>query len=589
MKRAQRIPILVLLGGLLLSLAVAGVLHIESVEQTRRDFERAARDRAMALELGIVNGLLIGVSVAGLFAASQEVTREEFAAFSRFILGNTSYIRALQWAPQVMRDERDLFEANARSTVADYRLVELNADGQAVPAGEREEYFPVYFVEPYQGNEAWIGFDLGSDAVRAQALTYAVEQQRPGTSGRVPLLRDAGATGVLTFLPAYRHPVPADAVERRRESLLGMIVIVMDVPALVESSLAHLEPSGINFTLNDASAPAEERFLYHRLSGVPATTNTGAAPARAAKLSYSDTLQVNNRRWTLEMEPAPGYFTTSVTLEVWLVFGGMLAATLMLAAYLNLLRQRELGLRRDRAQLEALVAERTRDLENTNRELETFSYSIAHDLRAPLRAISGFSQILLEDSRDKLEPEEQATLDRVVAASIHMARLIDDILELSRVNRGEVSRQSVDLSNIARNIIERIETSAGERRGTVTWTIQDGLVAQGDPNMLMLLLDNLLGNAWKYSAQTAAPHIEFGAIRRDDENLFYVRDNGIGFDMKYAQTIFGVFQRLHSRDTFEGTGIGLATVQRIVARHAGRVWAESEPGAGATFFFSLGS
>ncbi|MCO6413937.1 MAG: CHASE domain-containing protein [Thiogranum sp.] len=589
MRRAQRIPLLVLLGGLLLSVVVAGGLHNESVEQTRRDFERAARDRAMALELGVVNGLLIGHSVAGLFAASQEVTREEFAAFSRFILGNTPYIRALQWAPRVMRDERDLFESSGRATVADYRLVELTADGRPVPAGQRDEYFPVHFVEPYQGNEAWIGFDLASDAMRAQALTYALEQQRPGTSGRVRLLRDAGATGVLTFLPAYRHTVPPENAQQRRESLLGMIVIVMDVPALVESSLAHLEPSGIDFTLTDASAPAGERFLYHRLSGGHATAGTGAAPAGASELSYAESLPVNNRRWVLEMEPAHGYFSTAVTLEVWLVFGGMLAATLLLAAYLNLLRQRELGLRRDRAQLEDLVAERTRDLENTNRELETFSYSIAHDLRAPLRAISGFSQILLEDSRDKLDSEEQATLDRVVAASNHMARLIDDILELARVNRGEVSRRNVDLSAMAHSIVERIETSAGERRGTVAWKIQDGVVASGDSNMLLLLLDNLLGNAWKYSAQTAAPQIEFGATRGDGEDLFYVRDNGIGFDMKYAQTIFGVFQRLHSRDSFEGTGIGLATVQRIVTRHAGRVWAESAPGAGATFFFSLGN
>lgn len=246
----------------------------------------------------------------------------------------------------------------------------------------------------------------------------------------------------------------------------------------------------------------------------------------------------------------------------------------------------ELALQQLNAELEERVAERTLELEATNKELEAFSYSVSHDLRAPLRALDGFSQALLEDYLEALDSEGQTYLQRIRAASQHMARLIDDLLSLSRITRAEMTYEQVDLSALAHGVCAGLREAAPER--AVQVTIHDGLVAEGDPRLLRIALENLMGNAWKFTARQAQAHIEVGQISPSENGqVFYVRDNGAGFDMAYANKLFGAFQRLHSVTEFEGTGIGLATVQRIIHRHGGRIWAESEVGQGATFYFTL--
>jgi PAS domain S-box-containing protein len=219
--------------------------------------------------------------------------------------------------------------------------------------------------------------------------------------------------------------------------------------------------------------------------------------------------------------------------------------------------------------------------EAANRELESFSYSVAHDLRAPLRSIDGFSQALLEDSADRLDAEGADHLRRVRGATKRMAELIDDLLELSRVTRSEFAREHVDVGAIGRAVAAQHRAADPQR--DVAVVIPDGLVADADPRLLRIVLENLIGNAWKFSAKKPSARIELGS----QDGAFYVRDDGAGFDMTYASKLFGVFQRLHAVSEFDGTGIGLATVQRIVQRHGGRVWAEAKAGEGATFFFTL--
>jgi PAS domain S-box-containing protein len=232
------------------------------------------------------------------------------------------------------------------------------------------------------------------------------------------------------------------------------------------------------------------------------------------------------------------------------------------------------------------LARRNTELTAVNRELEAFSYSVSHDLRAPLRAIDGFSQALLEDHLDRLDEEGREHLHRVRAAAQRMAQLIDDLLDLSRVTRREMRRERVDLSALAREAIEQLRKADPGR--AVEAEIADGAVAEGDPHLLRIVLDNLLGNAWKFTAKRPDARVEFGTTTTGEgERAFFVRDNGVGFDMAYADKLFGAFQRLHGMTEFPGTGIGLATVQRVVHRHGGRVWADATPGRGATFFFTL--
>jgi PAS domain S-box-containing protein len=252
------------------------------------------------------------------------------------------------------------------------------------------------------------------------------------------------------------------------------------------------------------------------------------------------------------------------------------------------LRRSEQEIRALNANLEWRVQERTAQLEAANRELEAFSGSVSHDLRAPLRRIDGFSRILLEDYADKLDEVGTEVLHRVRAASQHMAELIDDLLDLSRVTRGELNTAPVRLSELARSVAEELDAAEPGRH--VEWVIEPDLVApRADVRLMRIVLENLFGNAWKFGRKQAAPKIEFGTMEREGAAVWYVRDNGAGFDMVYADKIFNVFQRLHADTDFPGTGIGLATVQRIIHRHGGLVSAEGAVGKGATFYFTLPS
>jgi two-component system, NtrC family, sensor kinase len=226
------------------------------------------------------------------------------------------------------------------------------------------------------------------------------------------------------------------------------------------------------------------------------------------------------------------------------------------------------------------------ELKFKNDELESFSYSVAHDLRAPLRSIDGFSLALLEDCGENLNEDGKQYLRYVRESAQHMARLIDDLLALSRVSRAELDRAETDLSSIARSVAERFARAAPDRQ--VELHLLDQLVANCDSHLLTIVFENLIGNAWKFTGKRGDARIEIGATGQNPPTYF-VRDNGAGFDMSYASKLFGVFQRLHSAAEFEGTGIGLATVQRIIRRHGGRIWAEGEVGSGATFFFTLES
>lgn len=225
------------------------------------------------------------------------------------------------------------------------------------------------------------------------------------------------------------------------------------------------------------------------------------------------------------------------------------------------------------------------DLRSHATELEAFSYSVSHDLRAPLRSIDGFSQALLEDYADRLDETGRQYLGRVRAATVRMGTLIDDLLKLSRVTRAEMTREPVDVSALTESIIADLRREFPEREVEVV--IEPGILVEGDSKLLHIALDNLLSNAWKFTGQRRPARIEFGLREVGGERACFVRDNGAGFDMAYANKLFGPFQRLHAPTEFPGTGIGLAIVHRIILRHGGRIWVEAAVGNGATFYFTL--
>jgi PAS domain S-box-containing protein len=287
-----------------------------------------------------------------------------------------------------------------------------------------------------------------------------------------------------------------------------------------------------------------------------------------------------------EQAPSDDGLRTYITVKFPLIDGsGQAYAICGISTDITERKQAEEQVRRLNDELEQRVRERTAELEASTRELDAFAYSVSHDLRAPLRSLEGFSEILHEDYADVLDEQGRDYLGRIQVNVERMAQMIDDLLHLSRATRVELRRERADISALAREVTAELGAAAPDR--AVDVQIADGLVAPGDPHLIRLVLQNLLGNAWKFTAHKRDAVIRVDGEEQDGIRVFVVQDNGAGFDMRYAQKLFSPFQRLHSTTDFEGTGIGLAIVHRIVTRHGGRIRAEGFPGRGATFRFSL--
>jgi light-regulated signal transduction histidine kinase (bacteriophytochrome) len=245
------------------------------------------------------------------------------------------------------------------------------------------------------------------------------------------------------------------------------------------------------------------------------------------------------------------------------------------------LKETEDELRKQRDYLDKLVS----DLEAANKELEAFAYSVSHDLKAPLRILDGFSEIVLQDYGDKLDKTGKDYLNSIRKSSQKMSQLINDMLKLSRISRAEMLNQDVNLSDMAQSIYNDLKSVQDDRQAE--FIVTPGLVINGDRALLQILIQNLLDNSWKYTIKCPKTRIEVGAIEQNGKKTYFIQDNGIGFDMKYADKLFQPFQRLHGNQEYAGTGIGLAIVQRVIKRHGGHIWAQSETGKGATFYFTL--
>lgn len=425
-----------------------------------------------------------------------------------------------------------------------------------------------------QSQEMRVSMSSANNAARAYLLTGKPEYEVRFTSGEQDVYRDLGAMATLTGdNRSQQDRVPI--VRQRIQVKLGALEAAIaqkhahpHEPISAEALLPVLSDSpdgGISVKYAILQMQEEERRLLDQR----------AEEARAARRNVVAT------------------FSAATVLDlVLLVFAFQLLIKTSRdqeqlanrATEIETLNGELSGLNAD---LEQRVQQRTRELEESNQELQAFSYSVSHDLRAPLRTIDGFSLALAEDFADVLNEDGRDYIQRVRGGVQRMGMLIDALLQLSRVTRSEVQRERVDLSQLARLTFGELVTNDAERE--VAFAAQPDMVAEADPRLMRVAFENLLGNALKFTSRTAGARIDFGSTVQNGETVYFIRDNGAGFDMQYVDRLFTAFQRLHGDREFKGSGIGLATVSRIIRRHQGRIWAEGKVGAGATFFFTLQS
>jgi signal transduction histidine kinase len=574
-------------GVLLISLLLAGlawyyVRHtVEAQDQVRFDETIQATQAAVDRRTDAYLDALFGAR--GVFLASKAVEREEWDSYVEGIETKSRLegLQALGFARHVSPDEREAFVREAREE----GLQEMRPDLD--PGGERSAYFPLALVAPSdEANLSMINQDAYTEQAHRVAMDEARDTGSPQATGMVYVLTESTANssadlalspGFAVYLPVYAEGEPMGSVAARRRALEGFVVGYFRQDGLLDDVFGSGFDPAIDFELYDGADVASSSLLYDE-DGVQRAGEEGYDPLFSEKSRFG----VAGREWSLYFATLPGFKNGAESnLPAFVLASGIGASVLLFGISWMLVRSRILA---ERASKD--LEDANRELEGTNRELEAFSYSVSHDLRAPLRAIDGFSQILQEDYEHALDDEGMDYLGRVRAASGHMATLIDDLLNLSRVGRRPLRRERVDLARLATGIVEELRSSQPERE--VEFVAGENIMAWGDASLLKVAL----GNAWKFTAREEEARIEFGADRKPGPDLpspvYYVRDNGAGFDQTYADKLFGAFQRLHGQDEFEGTGIGLATVARIVHRHGGRVWAEGTVGEGATFYFTLG-
>ena len=582
----------------------------ETVRESRSDkFDEEVLAAQETLDRRMESYVDAMLGARGLFYASDSVDAEEWSDYASGVGIEDRYegMQVLGYAARVRPAERSAFENELSRTFRE----EGRPDPTLRPEGERGAYFPLAYVEPLdEVNERLLGYDAYSRSAHRIAMSQARDTGEPRSTGKIYLFSQTSPEsradlalkeGFVVYLPVYRDGEPTGTAVARRSALDGFVVGVIDAENFLQGLFDERE-SRMDFEVYDREGLPPNAILYDDdtvlRAGESREASNGFAGALAEyvglpvsrsggvpELSDSRRIDLAGQEWNLYFEALPGFEEGGESrLPLFVLLSGLAVSLLLFGITYMLVRSRS---RIERAK--GALEDANRELEATNHELEAFSYSVSHDLRAPLRSIDGFSQMLLEDYADEFDEEGKDYLGRVRAASQRMGRLIDDLLGLSRVTRGTMNRERVNLSALAEEVAEGSREAKPE--GEVEFSAQKGVEVWGDPRLLRVALENLIGNAWKFTAKESEARIEFGVdeelSRRGRVPVYYVRDNGAGFEMAYADKLFGAFQRLHGSDEFEGTGIGLATVQRIVHRHGGRIWARGEVGRGATFYFTL--
>jgi signal transduction histidine kinase/sensor domain CHASE-containing protein len=570
---------------LCLSFSLMVILFVEARgwEQKRAELDFAQRADIMVQMLtdNLHRQLDVLYSMRGLYASSPQVDRQAFRSFAQALLARHPGIQALEWSPRVARSKRRIFEAAAEHEgYTHFQITEQNAQHTRVRAGERTEYSPVEYVEPYGGNESALGFDLASEPTQFAALRRALETDRPAATAPFILVRQRGQqVGLLAFLRVHAHGAPDQTGEEGRKAP-GCVVAVFLLSGLVEASLQGREEKDVEIRLYDQTAPRGQRLLYSNMSPTAGQSDTSAdnEPGdRPGPMRKVTGFEMAGRVWMLQLCASQGYLVSHRSWQAWTVLVGGLLFTALLGALLLVMTGHT-------EQVENLVVKRTNELVRSNTELRRFAYVASHDLQEPLRAVAGFAQLLADRYKGKLDSDADDFIGFVVEGATRMQTLIEDLATFHWVGAQPAIFEPANCEEILDAVLTEANDTIRANRALVTRDALPTMIA--DRSQLTLLFQHLIGNALKFHGRDE-PRIHVSAEQKNGAWVLSVEDNGIGIDPQFAERIFVFCQRLHSRSEYRGSGSGLAICKRIVENHDGRIWVESELGKGATFYFTL--
>jgi signal transduction histidine kinase/DNA-binding NarL/FixJ family response regulator len=619
-KTGQWPAVVVLTGGLLLSCLASSVVRDWERQEVRNRAAHIAAERVEALKSELIRSMEVLYGIEGFLSARQEISREEFRAFVSGPLRRRPQIQGLAWDPRVPGSARARFEAEASAAGGmRFHLVEQRNEGDLIQAGERPEYFPVYFMENLARNEPALGFDVASEEKRRAALERARDSGLPAATAPLRLVQEPGSqSGFLVLLPVYRGP--STTVAERRANLRGFAVAVFRIADLVDESLLAMTEGGIGVSIVDRAAGME---IYHRDVRAPLESQ-----------GWETEMDLHGRTWILRFTPSANFQSGPFMWQSWATLVAGIAITVLLSSCLWNHRRRvfaverrvreatselsneiaerkraELALRVARDDLEIRVGERTAELAQSNEALKMevgirqraeaeaeaansakseFLANMSHEIRTPLNAIVGYSQILLRD--ETLLPFQQQAVHTIERSSDHLLHLINEILDLSKIDAGrmELARSDFDLFAAAREVAAMFEGPCEEKNLALCITgisgQRSGIPVVGDERKLRQVLINLLGNAVKFTEHGV---VSFRLLQQGQHRWrFEVEDTGAGIVCELKERVFEPFQQGYAVGT-GGTGLGLTIARRQVELMGGRLEFDSRPGIGSLFYFTL--
>jgi len=575
--------------------------HVES------EFRTIAADQSSAIRRELSEQMQVLHAIGGLFDASSFVDRDEFHAFTAPMLERHPGIQALEWIPRVPVDERATYEASARRDgFAGFEITERAPDGGLVPASSRAVHYPVFYLEPYRGNEAAAGFDLSSNPTRLAALERARDTGQPVASAPITLVQEAGhETSVLVFVPRYRKDAPTLTVEDRRGSLSGFVLGVYRTCDIIKAALAGVRPTGIETMVYDVSADDERTLIAHHGPGVPdPITGSAAGTPRLSELTRSTMVSLAGRTWLIRSVPAEPFLAAQRSNAAgWILVVGLLF-TALVTSYVVLLtgrtariertvRERTAAITAQTLTLEREVADRKRveqqltssneSLAVRNQEMLQLAYAMTHDLQTPLATVTG-AVAALQEEVSATDAGAARWVERIQSASNRMVAMLDDLMVYARAGTQDVKNDLVDVREQVEAALDSHHDVAA--RLGVELRIAGGTgTVMGDAGILMRVVSNLVSNAIKHRGDDTGGTVEVTIDSDESVVRVFVRDDGIGLPSWQLEEVFLPFKRAST--SASGTGLGLAIVRKHVEGYGGRVWLESDGHSGTTAILEM--